>query len=48
MQCTGTVIVIIGFTVIGPAPYLGMEANYSLVCVGLTVCKCQSVGQDEI
>ena len=38
-QCTGTVIVIIGFAVVGPAPYLGMEANYSMVCAGLTVSK---------
>ena len=34
----GTVIVIIGFAVVGPAPYFGLvKGHYTMVCMGLSV-----------
>ena len=36
----GTVIVIIGFAVVGPAPYFGLvKGHYTMVCMGLSVSK---------
>eukprot|EP00095_Tigriopus_kingsejongensis_P002202 maker-scaffold1312_size48844-snap-gene-0.9 protein:Tk02202 transcript:maker-scaffold1312_size48844-snap-gene-0.9-mRNA-1 annotation:"mfs-type transporter slc18b1-like" len=35
IQAVGTTIILIGFIVFGPAPYLPMEANYPMVVIGL-------------
>ena len=34
----GTAVIIIGFAVVGPAPYFGVvQGHYPAVCVGLSV-----------
>ena len=38
LQCMGTAVIIVGFAVVGPAPYFGVErGHYPAVCVGLSV-----------
>ena len=38
LQCMGTAVIIIGFAVVGPAPYFGLvRGHYPAVCVGLSV-----------